>query len=54
MMEALNASETSILTRATWHNIPEDAILHLVCGQELNPGITEYDAGWLTMVVMLQ
>jgi hypothetical protein len=28
MMEALSFSETSILTRATQHNITEDAILH--------------------------
>jgi hypothetical protein len=27
MMEALHSTETLVLTRATWHNIPEDGIL---------------------------
>jgi hypothetical protein len=28
MMEALQSTKTSVLTRATWRNIREDSILH--------------------------
>jgi hypothetical protein len=28
MMEAISSSETSVLTTAAWHHIPEGGILH--------------------------
>jgi hypothetical protein len=35
MEGALSSSETSVLTRATRRNIPEDAILHSHCSENL-------------------
>jgi hypothetical protein len=35
MMEVLSSSETSVLTKATWHNIAEDGILLSHCSENL-------------------
>jgi hypothetical protein len=57
MMQAIRSSETSVLTRATWRNIPEDAIIfsfHLFsyCGMsadtELQSQQTAVDWEWLS------
>jgi hypothetical protein len=41
MMEAVCSSETSIFTRATRRDIPEDDILHSHCSENL----TSYNSG---------
>jgi hypothetical protein len=44
MKEALRSSETSVLTRATWHNIHGDTILHSHCRENLKSYIAL--TGW--------
>jgi hypothetical protein len=55
MMEAIHSSEMSVLTRATWHHILEDGILHCTCHENLEPYIV-YLKKLVTkeMVVILQ
>jgi hypothetical protein len=36
MMEALSSSDTSVLTRVTLRNIPEDAVIHSDRRENLN------------------
>jgi hypothetical protein len=42
LMEALSSSETSVLTRATRRNIPEDGILHSHLPENLNLSVFQY------------
>jgi hypothetical protein len=44
MKEALSSSETSVLTRATRRNTPEDGILHSHCRENLKSYIAL--TGW--------
>jgi hypothetical protein len=52
MMEALSSSETSVLTRATWHNLSEDTILHRHCHENLKSYIVKLQV-WSLKISML-
>jgi hypothetical protein len=53
MKEALNYSETSILTRVTRRNVPENAILHSHRRENLKSFLTDFDTGSLVFCEVL-
>jgi hypothetical protein len=42
-MEGLSSSETSVLTRTMWRNIPEDGIFHLLTYLRVSPHERNHD-----------
>jgi hypothetical protein len=54
MMEAIRSSKTSVITRATWRNIPEDSILLFFLITRGTISLFSHSILWQKMVLIVR